>query len=282
MTRLTEFLRNYRSTPHATTNVAPITLFLRNGVTTRLPKYKNSLIPTLIDVSARKEDKYKNHIQKANAEIRKKPKTRHFQVEDTVLVKQDMAIKSMAKYDQIPYRITYINHTLITASRDNKTITRNISFFKHLRIIDDTKQPLKVQNFEKSKFNSQPKGIRFYFKKGGENMNEDSEDNTNNNTNKSPDNEYESIDIRNSDKTSNNFNYLDSDEEQTVIEITKSEEEELDELNNNISARPIREERLLVHTLSDPEILHGQNTKRVLRPRNAKNYIYKRRYTKKR
>jgi hypothetical protein len=35
-TRLTEFLRNYRSTPHAT-NVAPITLFLRNGDTTRLP-----------------------------------------------------------------------------------------------------------------------------------------------------------------------------------------------------------------------------------------------------
>jgi hypothetical protein len=34
-TRLTEFLRNYRSTPHATTNVAPITLFLRNGETTR-------------------------------------------------------------------------------------------------------------------------------------------------------------------------------------------------------------------------------------------------------
>ena len=188
-----------------------------------------------------------------------------------------MTNKSMAKYDPIPYRITYINHTLITASRENKTITRNISFFKHLRTIDDTQQPLKVQNFEKSKLNPKPKGIRFYFKKGGENINEDSEDNTN----KSEDNEYESIDISNSDKTSDNFNYLDLDEEQTVIEITKSEEEELDELNNNISARPIREERQLVHTLSDPEILHGQNTERVLRHRNPKNYIYKRRYTKK-
>jgi hypothetical protein len=83
-TRLTEFLRNYRSTPHATTNVAPITLFLRNGDTTRLPKYKNSFIPTLIDDSARKQDTYKKHIQKSNAEIRKKPKTRHFQVGDTV------------------------------------------------------------------------------------------------------------------------------------------------------------------------------------------------------
>jgi hypothetical protein len=275
-TRLPEFLRNYRSTPHATTNVAPIPLFLRNGDTTRLPKYKNSFIPTLIDDSARKQDNYKKHIQKSNAEIRKKPKTRHFQVGDTVLVKQEMTNKSMAKYDPIPYRITYINHTLITASRENKTITRNISFFKHLRTIDDTQQPLKVQNFEKSKLNPKPKGIRFYFKKGGENINEDSEDNKN----KSGDNEYESIDISNSDKTSDNFNYLDLDEEQTVIEITKSEEEELDELNNNISARPIRAERQLVHTLSDPEILHGQNTERVLRHRNPKNYIYKRRYTK--
>jgi transposase InsO family protein len=72
-TRLTEFLRNYRSTPHATTNVAPITLFLRNGDTTRLPKYKNSFIPSLIDDSARRLDNYKIHIQKSNAEIRKKP-----------------------------------------------------------------------------------------------------------------------------------------------------------------------------------------------------------------
>ncbi len=66
-----------------------------------------------------------------------------------------------------------------------------------------------------------------------------------------------------------------------MIEITKSKEEELDELNSNISARPIREERQLVHTLSDPEILHGQNTESELRHRNPKNYIYKRRYTKK-
>jgi hypothetical protein len=57
---------------------------LRNGDTTRLPKYKNSFIPTLIDDSARKQDNYKKHIQKSNAEIRKKPKTRHFQVGDTV------------------------------------------------------------------------------------------------------------------------------------------------------------------------------------------------------
>jgi hypothetical protein len=58
-----------------------------------------------------------------------------------------------------------------------------------------------------------------------------------------------------------------------VIEITKSEQEELDELNNNRSARKVREERQLVHTLSDPEILHGQNTERVLRHRNLKNHI---------
>jgi hypothetical protein len=70
---LQNFVRNYRSTPHATTNVAPITLFLRNGDTTRLPKYKNSFIPTLIDDSARKQDNYKKYIQKSNAEIRKKP-----------------------------------------------------------------------------------------------------------------------------------------------------------------------------------------------------------------
>ncbi len=52
-----------------------------------------------------------------------------------------------------------------------------------------------MQNFEKSKLNPKPKGIRFYFQKGGENINEDSEENTN----KSEDNEYEIIHISNSD-----------------------------------------------------------------------------------
>ncbi len=48
-TRLTEFLRNYRATPHATTNQAPSALFLRNSTTTRLPRYKQSFHPTEID-----------------------------------------------------------------------------------------------------------------------------------------------------------------------------------------------------------------------------------------
>ena len=274
--RLTEFLRNYRSTPHATTNIAPINLFLRNGDTSRLPKYKHSFIPTLIDIEARTQDNLKKSIKKSNAEIRKKPKTINFKIGDTVLVKQDVKNKSMSKYDPIPYNITYINHSLITASREDKTITRNISFFKHI-------VNTKYENKKKTTFNEphelkekvKPKGIRFYFKKGGENINED-----NNSKNSSETNENENLNISLSDQASDHSNYLNSDEEQTIVEITKSEAEELDELNNQSSVKPTRVEPQLFHTSSDPEILHGQNTERILRSRVQKDYTYKRKYTK--
>ena len=80
----------------------------------------------------------------------------------------------MSEYDPIPYNITYINHSLITASREDKTITRNISFFKHI-------VNTKYENKKKTTFNEphelkekvKLKGIRFYFIKGGENINED-------------------------------------------------------------------------------------------------------------
>ena len=51
-TRLTEFLRNYRATPHATINQPSAALFLRNGTTTRLPRYKGNFVPMEIDKNA--------------------------------------------------------------------------------------------------------------------------------------------------------------------------------------------------------------------------------------
>jgi hypothetical protein len=47
--RLIEFLRNYRSTPHMTTGVAPNTLLFRNASTSRLPNYKNDFQPSRIN-----------------------------------------------------------------------------------------------------------------------------------------------------------------------------------------------------------------------------------------
>ena len=42
----------------------------------------------------------------------------------------------MSPYDPNPYTITQRKGTMITASRDGKSITRNVSFFKRVRIKD--------------------------------------------------------------------------------------------------------------------------------------------------
>ncbi len=186
----------------------------------------------------------------------------------------------MSKYDPIPFTITYMNHTLITAARKDKIVTRNISFFKHFNLQNQSKQLLNMNKLKAPKEPLKPKGIQFYFKKRerkviiNEAESENISHHTEDNENRADDN------ISNIDEISDDYNYFATDEENSIIDITKSEAEELEELNNNNQTISSRSETQLIHTSSDPEIFHGQNTERVLRHRSQKNYIYKRKYTK--
>jgi hypothetical protein len=191
-----------------------------------------------------------------------------------------MKNKAMSKYDPIPFTITYMNHALITAAREDKIITHNISFFKHFNLQNQSKQLLNMNKLKAPKEPLKPKGIQFYFKKRerkviiNEAENENISLHTEDNENRADDN------ISNIDEISDDYNYFATDEENSIIDITKSEAEELEELNNNIQTISSRSETQLIHSSSDPEIFHGQNTERVLRHRSQKIYIYKRKYTK--
>eukprot|EP00112_Aurelia_sp_Birch-Aquarium-sp1_P006817 Seg1745.5 transcript_id=Seg1745.5/GoldUCD/mRNA.D3Y31 product="hypothetical protein" protein_id=Seg1745.5/GoldUCD/D3Y31 len=61
-------------------------------------------------------------------------------VGDTVLVKQVKSNKFSTKFDACPYTVTKKKGTMITAERNDHTITRNVSHFKKLPtdLKDDT------------------------------------------------------------------------------------------------------------------------------------------------
>ncbi len=151
-TRLNEFMRNYRATPHSMTKVAPAELIFRNAHTSRLPRYKSGFVPESIDVQASSNDQVNKRkmVDYANKYLRTKEVS--FQVGDHVLVKQNQTNKTMTPFDPIPYEIRAIKGTMITASNSKKTITRNISFFKRWR------GEIRIDEARKEKTNKRPMG----------------------------------------------------------------------------------------------------------------------------
>lgn len=87
--QLYQFLRNYRTTPHCTTGVAPTTTLTEKPIRIKLPcsvavtcktNLKQALIP--------EDDAHQKLKMKTHAESRRPIKDSHIQVGDTALVKQ--------------------------------------------------------------------------------------------------------------------------------------------------------------------------------------------------
>ena len=57
---------------------------------------------------------------------------------DAVLARQEKKNKLSSIFDPVPFKITAIKGSMITATRSSKTITRNSSFFKQVKSGDTT------------------------------------------------------------------------------------------------------------------------------------------------
>ncbi|XP_063400348.1 uncharacterized protein K02A2.6-like [Mytilus trossulus] len=122
------FLRNYRATPHSTTNVSPAELLFGRKINTKM---QNSSINNQADSEVRKED-HKNKIKmKSYFEKKHSVKVPDFTVGDTVLVKQEKKDKLSTPYNPQPLTIKNKKGSMITATNEQqKDITRNSSHFK--------------------------------------------------------------------------------------------------------------------------------------------------------
>jgi transposase InsO family protein len=129
---LCEFLRNYRATPHSSTQVPPrVLLFQGRTTTTRLPA-----APAPIDLEQAHTTANNNH-QKSqlynknyNDEKRRaKPST--IKVGDFVLLLATRSHKSDPWYEKEPYEVIALNGTMATIKNNRRELARNVSFLKH-------------------------------------------------------------------------------------------------------------------------------------------------------
>jgi len=127
------FLRAYRNTPHASTNKTPSELLLHRNVKTRLPDLSHNLsVSPTTDSEVRIRDAVAKEKMKTYADKRRNTTYHNLKLGDVVLVKIQKTNKFSSYYDPVPYKITNINGTMITATRPDKSITRNSSFFKRI------------------------------------------------------------------------------------------------------------------------------------------------------
>lgn len=140
------FLRNYIATPHCTTSVPPATLLFNRNIRTKLPE----ITVKVKDKRLRERDKCKKIKMKIASDTRKNAKKCYLKRGDTVLVKQQKRNKITAPYNHKPYEITNKKGSMITAEREGHRITRDSSFFKHVKNAEPVNPPGSKETFSKN------------------------------------------------------------------------------------------------------------------------------------
>ena len=131
---LAKFLLNYRSTPHSTTKVPPAAMLFNRQIKGKLPVLQNRMKVVDRHHEARNNQQASKQKSREYANAHRRTKQSNFQVGDTVLVKVPKANKLSTNFDPLPYEITEIKGTRITAKRNGHYIVRNVSFFKKIAV----------------------------------------------------------------------------------------------------------------------------------------------------
>lgn len=131
--QLQQFLMNYRSTPHQNTEKTPFELVFNRSIRNFLPNLPENNATT--DQTKDKGNRQKNN---DHADRQRKTLSHKFKIGDKVLCKQRKTNSLIPFYDPLPYTITAINESQITAKRNNTQITRNCSFLKYFHSLPNT------------------------------------------------------------------------------------------------------------------------------------------------
>ena len=130
---LQSFLRLYRATPHCTTGYAPAQLLFNNRqYKTRLPNAKTDT-ELYQQQQVKENDRKHKETAKEKADKKSYVKSSDLQVGDYALCRQQRKSKITPPYDPIPYVITTINGSQVTAKNDIRNIKRHITHFKKLK-----------------------------------------------------------------------------------------------------------------------------------------------------
>ena len=128
---LLKFLRNYRATPHGSTDKAPATALFNRPMRVKLPEAQAQRSD---QANIKQKDDQAKQKMKEYADRKNYVKPSDIRVGDTVLVKRDNSYrKSLTPYDPKPYEVTEKKGSMVTASSGEKAVTRNSSFFKPIK-----------------------------------------------------------------------------------------------------------------------------------------------------
>lgn len=125
------FLRQYRATPHTTTNLSPSEAL--NNRQLKIPLPQLTEVPeSHVDKSIRTNDAEKKLKMKEYADQKQHSKVSEIKVGDTVLIRQPKVNKLTTPFNPKPFVVTTRKGSMVTVKRGSKKITRNISFFKKI------------------------------------------------------------------------------------------------------------------------------------------------------
>jgi len=123
------FLREYRSTPHSTTESSPAELLFQRKMFTKIPSFTHTASNSSDSAVRAKDDKAKAKM-KTHADSHRHAKPHTLTPGDTVLHRQPKQNKLTTLYNSKPYTVTKTKGSMVTASRGGHSIVRNSSFFK--------------------------------------------------------------------------------------------------------------------------------------------------------
>lgn len=138
-----QFLRQYRSTPHAATGFTPYRLMFQREPKTKIPQINEPTTEKKIEEMVKQNDDKAKSEAKNYADNRNNAKESDIQIGDTVLVKKDLKEnKVAAKFHENPHIVTQKkgsmitattdHHGMITPTTDHHEVTRNSTGFKKI------------------------------------------------------------------------------------------------------------------------------------------------------
>ena len=126
-------LRQYRATPHCSTNQAPAEVLFNRPYKTRLPEYVRPTSPSSKEETMHEAEAQAKKRQKLWKDRVRNVKHHKIRVGDNVLLLQQ-ADKTKPKYDPRSYKVKKVIGTQISAERDDKIVIRDAQRFKKVNI----------------------------------------------------------------------------------------------------------------------------------------------------
>ena len=128
---LQRFLLNYCSTPHKTTGVAPCELLFNRQIQGQLPQLQ---IKNIINKhrEAKQNVERKKEENKIYYDMKKRAKYSDIKVGDTVICMQKKSNKLTPRFSPEMLTVTERSGSKVTAERQGKCITRDVSHFKKI------------------------------------------------------------------------------------------------------------------------------------------------------